>query len=477
MIYSVAYPVVQFVSAPDPDADVRLDLNSDFGLAKCSLNADGFSLGAPVLNGEPGSVGGSWGYRGLTLVPRITGPKAAALDLLSLLAREQMRATNWLHIRLDALTPSRWIQTYKSPPQALSLDEVDVEGRNPDAWQTELTLTADPFALCERITLGPYTVTQSPDGDHPMGVVLPAIEGDAATALRVEITCPGAVLPAAQWLVGCVSGETTMTDPVVELGTGDIFTDSDPSNGVDVTDADYFGGSYYEMTIPAGQGLISRLTAGSFPALPTGVYKVLLRVEVDGDQPSGREFLFGLEQDASGVVSPAVPVSGLPTSALPWVNQFWVDLGDFTFPRGVPPLPADTEVVTLASGLKLHVGLSDAAEGVLNLDVIKLIPVGGPTVSSANMLLFDGHRSTGAATVVDGDDEVRWSYLPSNGHLLNDEGALHGGRFPVADPAAAQNLLVVMAMLCTWESATSNATEVGTDVEVTVSYHPRKLHL
>jgi hypothetical protein len=479
--YSVAYPVAQFVSAPDVDADVRFDLNSDFGDAKCTLNADGFSLGAPTLDGDPTAVGAVYGERTLTLTPRLTGTKGAVLTALTGLSRELLRSENWFLFQLDEHSPRLWFKLYRSPPQPLSLDEVDVEGRNPDVWTVSLSLVADAMALGEWETIPAATITQAPSGTNPLCYSLPAIKGDAPTYLRVSLTpqADSTAMYGSAWLVGCVAGD----DPaltVVDIGTDDVVEDttntSDP-----ITDADYFGGSYRQTSLPLANTLATRIL-GTLPALAPGQYKALLR---SGFSTPNAGLMYRLLRDPNDFGHAATLVTGDTPAAES--RLFWVDLGESSFPFGVDPtLPFTVDMA--GAYFELEIGAVDGAEVDVDLDAFVFIPVGGPGITSSTMMVVRTRSAPplilkplggGVEGVFEGDAEGYWSRDTATDLVLNGAPIISGG-FPIADPAAANNLLVVIAMENGWtaaEEAPPWITTLDTECTVEVSYRPRYLYV
>jgi hypothetical protein len=167
----------------------------------------------------------------------------------------------------------------------------------PDTWKITVPLVADAFAYGARVAMSTAQVVQSPaDLTGPtrtaMRVVLPAIKGDAPTPLRVVLT-PAATSAAginAAWLVGCLTGLASMSDPVVDIGLGDGLT-AGAGTATGSSNTAFFSGSYRAVTISAGANFLQRLS-GNLSAVPAGRYKVLLRYEVDSDPSANKTYLF-----------------------------------------------------------------------------------------------------------------------------------------------------------------------------------------
>lgn len=207
------YPIVQFVSAPEPDATVRFDFqNADPAAdAETVVLAEDFSLGAPQLMGEPGEGGRYMEPRSMFLPAQIKGAKALALRVQQRLAREVLRKDNWLHVRLNADSPSVWMKTFQSQPNPLNFDMVQVDGPNDsrdDYWRIPVSLDAEPLAQGELVThdLGPVATNPFATHDQPGSVLLPAIRGDAPTPLDVLVEGPTSGMQAIRnLLVGSLS--------------------------------------------------------------------------------------------------------------------------------------------------------------------------------------------------------------------------------------------------------------------------------
>lgn len=488
-----SYPRVVLVDAPTFSANVRFDLNSVFGSAICLTNSDGFSLGAPTLDVEPGAVGGTYGYRSITLTPRIEGPKAPALSLLAALNRELLRWENWLLVQLDELTEPVWFHIYQSPPSALSLDEVYVDDfrRQDDAWQTTLNLTADAFALGERITFDPIAVTQSSDGSHPLACVLPAIKGDASTPLRVRVETANSQPDLITWLLSSVSVTDVVADPILNIGFGDGLTNHVGTHTPDSSSA-YYGGSYRQVDVSAidapnsPRSFAERLT-GPFPTVPEGKYKVMLRYEADAT-PGQPPITYTLQlqiTDASGNIAGPVqtqiiyPNGGVTTGG---TFQGWADLGNFTLPSGYPT-PSDITAPLAPSQFSLRIGTQGNVPGTLRLDALKLIPVDGRNVVEASSLfatLIGRTLSGDMAGTWDGETESFWLQHRSSQVVYPSLPSMRGG-FPTANPAAASNVLEVIAVsgppTGVLPGELDKPTSTGAVASVTVSYQPRYLHL
>lgn len=476
----MTWPRVRFMAAPSSIAAVRYDCN-DLQAAAPRRVVE-FDPGVPTLQGDPDSIGQQWGFRSPSLVQRVKGTKAQALAALSALSKEQLRRTNWVMFQLSADTAPVWFKTYRTGYEPLSLERVDVDktsgrqGRTPDAWEIRVPLVADAFTYGERVTASAVTVGSSLSATNPLQFALPALKGDASTALRVTLT-PGTGDVRGVRLV-CVCGDDTVVAPVVDIGSSDGFT-AGTGTAAGTTSTAALGGSWRVVTIAAGSNnLLQRLSGTVTP--PAGRYKVLAKVEAtpqNSSTPNRYSFAFG---QAVATVATYGTTSMVDTPAFDGTTadtfRGWVDLGEFTFPRNVTT-PVDLAATQPPTTWYLKVGTPAGTAGTVRLDALKLIPVDGPTIRATTLLRTTLANSayyllSSAAYAMnwDGDTETTWKHTVSTGALLGDEPVyIQTGAYLVADPAAAQNLLITLP--------DGNASSATGTWSVVVSYYPRYLHL
>jgi hypothetical protein len=501
----VSYPLGRLVAAPDPAAAILYDFNDRDADAERWIEAQGFTLGVPTLEGDPDAVGVTYGYRQPGLSHKIKGSKQDALAALSALSRQLLRqSTGWLMVQLDNATKPGWLRIYRSGFEALSLERVYVDVKDgdpvalPDTWQIPLSFVADPFVYGERITLALETVTSTLfAAENPMQVVLPPIKGDAPTAVRVKVTPQAISGGADKWLLGVAAGALSLSAPAIDIGYGDVFTAGD-GTAAGVVDVVYPGSSYREVTIDAGTpNLLTRLE-GAMPDHPdVGQYKALLWCEAEPVNSTTRQtYSIRLGQTLNAEFSTSYTVYGdtvtvetpfqpSSTTALDFVG--WVDLGEISLPFGNAGFALDGGESYAAPRLDLQIGTRDGTAGTVRIAALKLVPVGGPWVDATTLMkttidapnagpsvprrdFFDGRL----ATTWDGDDERAWQVVLASGNLTDFSPALAGG-FPVADPAAPTNLLVVFPLergRNNGDSPLQNDSTWG----VEASYHPLFLH-
>lgn len=481
----------QFVDGPSTTATLRYDFFVNAPSCHAHLlNEGGLSLGSPAWSGEPQGVGGRYDYRRIQFIQRVEGTKVVALARLSALAKELQRDTNWLKIQFAGSLTAFYYKTYKTDPGELRLDYVETS----QAWDITVTLVAESLAYGARVTIPTAQVIQAPaDLAGPtrtaMRVVLPTIKGDAPTPLRVSVTPAaspannlGSVAPSvASWLVGCLSGSATMADPVFDGNS--VFTGISGFGG-NTADATYFGGGYNTVTVGAATpNLLTRFSVLLPNTVPQGRYKTLLRCRFTAG--AATSLLFRMRTGPNGIIGASTPNPAvtIDTAATDTGRNFWVDLGEISVPFGINP-PSDGGGTQVQGVFWVDIGTASGAASSVNVDAVKLIPVDGPNVTQTTLLRAVG-PANGASVphnavfgTFDGGLESYWPRVTSSGVYFEGSPALRG-YFPVADPAAAQNVLIVMALDSGpgSASATSYITALNAQSAVDVSYYPRYLHV
>lgn len=477
----MTFPLVRLVDAPDPSATVRYDFSDAGALAPRRVRADSFTLGAPSLDSAVDAVSPLYGPRSLGFDHQIEGLEADADAALAVISRELLRPSNWLLIQRTAFSRPTWWRLYATGPGALSWDRVYVDtssgdpGSLPSTWVLPVTLTAENFGYGERITLGPYTVTQNITATHPMRVTLPTIHGDAPTALRVALT-NGAVasFEGSEILLGCTSGTADLAVETFDIGTGDGLSTVTGTSGPN-PDAAYMGGEYRTVTVApddggSGSSIAKRLSGFTLPLW--GRYKVQVRCEAD-TAADLTTYLFRL-----GTSGPLIPWEVGQDGFGATTAQGWVDLGEATFPAGLD-VPPDVVATPHDAPFELWVGTGGNVAGEVRLDAIQFIPIGGRAVESASLALtkFVADFAPDHSAVWDGDTETVW-LVSDLGEFVDAHAEVSGG-FAVANPASDQNVLVVVGTRMNGLAADSTDYLTGTGAisTVTPSYHPRLLHL
>lgn len=477
-----SFPLVKYVDSPSTTATVRYDFNDQ--AATPSKKVTEFDPGVPTLEGDPDAVGQQWGFRTPSITHTIRGTKAQAMAALAAVSREQLRRTNWLLFQPSAAQQPVWFKTYRTGYQPITLDRVYVrvdgggQAPVPDTWKITVPLVADAFTYGARVNaVVGATLTMNSTTANPMRYVLPAIKGDAPTGLRVTVTStPASYSTPETWLLGCIAGDATMVDPFNEIGLADGFTAPGGSGtAAGTASAAYSGGSYRAVTIGAATpNLIERLN-GQHTGLASGRYKVLLRAELDGTV-AGKTYLLQYVQKNSITLAPYPGLSVSIAVPASQIFQGWADLGDFTFPLGNAPAPSGIASL-FPPPFGLRIGTSDGSAGTARIDAFKFIPVDGNNISSAKILKTTYPISPLRTSIYDTDLESIWQLDITPAFL--EAASSNAGAFPMADPAAAQNVLHLIPMTTnpTALGATGYHASVATTATLDVSYHPRYLHV
>lgn len=435
----MTWPRFQFTTGPSDDAAVRLDLNAEgIQMADSRVLVDGFGLGMPELDGEPGARGRAWGPRTAALPWKVTGSKQAAIAVLGLLARELAREENWLRTQLSPQSAPRWLRTYAASAEQVSLDQVYWDAES-DTWRTTLSVPADPFALGPRVDLDPVTITNSPlTGAHPMQLELPPVLG--------EVPAPALVVLEKTAAGGMLGPLVAVTDQATTVHAASSWG---PAVGAAVTAAGYLAGSYR----PTTGDLAEWTVVGTWEpgVLPQGRRRVLVRV--------------GATAGAGAVLLRAV-VGGLviPPVLVQCTDQVrWVDLGSLPY-----PMP-DDDGLGAAPAVPVVIAARRARPGgELRLDNRLMLIDGAWDADLLKLTARDG--GTGPVRVAVNADARRARAVIADAAVPPPAAA---GGWPHLHPGRANHLLVAqnvdpLPLAGRHDDAASTTT-------VRVSYQPRYL--
>lgn len=438
------WPSMRFCDAPSRNAETRFDLNANGIGYSATLMKDGFALGMPVLSGEPGGRGRVWSGRSLSLPLEVVGAKSDVRRRLERVARELMRAENWLEWQLDADSAPRWFRTYAAAPSPLSLTQVYTR-RGVDVWGTTLSAPADPFAVGEPITLGPFTVTNAPDaGTYPMLLDLGDVEGEAPAPATVVIS---------------KSTSGPMLGPAVAVTSTPATTFTPDSWGsavaAAVTDANFIGGSYRPTT-----GTIDDWTtvAAFTPTdLTYGRWSTLLRVSGSSDAGS---IALRWKVSATGVAS---QVYSTPVVVPVHQQRRWVTAGEVPWPLvdGTALGVTGTTVLTLQAK-RIQSG------GELRFDNRLTMLSAAP---ESSLLRLEPDAVSGASSAVLIDAEARRVAAAVGGAPTRAPGV--AGGWPHLSPTRENHLWVAQNLDPTFSTGVHDA-HTSTS-EVTITYRPRYL--
>lgn len=438
------WPSMRFCDGPSMGAATRYDLNANGIGYSGRLLKDGFALGMPTLSGEAGGRGRVWSDRVLSLPLEVEGSKAQVRTRLERVARELMREDNWLEWQLDADSDPRWFHTYATAPAPLALTLVTNQRAN-SVWGSTLSAAADPFAVGAEVTLGPYTVTNSPiSGTYAMSVPLETAEGEAPAPLTVLIS-----KAAAGPMLGAAVAVTP--DPATVFAAGSWGG----AVGAAVTDANYLAGSYR----PTTGALSGWTTVATFtPAdIAFGRYRTLLRLSGSSDAGS---ISLRWKVSASGVAS---QVYSTPVVVPVHLQRRWVSAGEVPFPL----IDGSALGVTGGTVLTLEAKRIQAG-GELWLDN-RLIML--PADPGSTLLRTEPDAVSGASSALLIDAEARKAAASVAGSPVRAPGV--AGGWPYLSPREENYLWVAQTLDPTFSTGVHDSPSSTTSV--TVTYRPRYL--
>lgn len=471
----MAYPLVKFTATPAAAASVRFDFNVDSGTMKTYPDADAFDLGGVQLEGDPDALSVEYGLRTITFDLVVEGTHAQALAQQAAVARELLRAENWLMYQQDASSNPVWFKTFRAEPGSLSFERVD-NARTRNTWVIGVTLHAEPFAYGERVTLGAVTVNNNPaSGTNPCSWTTATILGDAPAPCRVQVNPSNSgAMPGYRWMISHAALGAAYTPVFWQIGGSDGWT-AGTGTSASTADAAFSGGSYRAVNA-SFTSMFTRIS-GNAPSTPTrGRYKVLLRF-ARTDTSAVWEFAFGQNVGANYIMGDTVTSSDSNQTSS-WAT--WVDLGEFSFPRGVGQVPDDMAATPITPNIALQARQVFGSGTEIRLDCIALIPVdiAGQVQGSTMFTEFTrtGIDSSGGLGVWDSDEEAFWAFNSSSG-LYTPMPAIEGG-FPTLVPGATNVFHLLQQVNGNDPFFGEDATDsISVSTSVVLSYHPRWLYI
>lgn len=475
------YPMFRFVSGPKASAEVRHDFSASTTVTiggtthrvRTKVLEEGWSIGAPTLEGDVDGVGVEYGERTLTVTQCIAGPKAAALQAQSRLAREILRDRNWLMFQLAEGTQPVWFRTYRAEPGDLSFDLVNTVSTS-DHWHITVTVPAEPFAYGAEITLPPVTINNNPAATtNPCAATLPAVIGDAPAPARIEVNPSNPVyMNGYRWMLSLHAGKAAVPPVLWQLGADGFTLGADVTT---VTNVAYSGGSARSVSFATQSDLVTRLSGVAPASLPRGRYKVMLRL-ARTDTASRFTARFGTNVGL-GLYQFGETVTMDRASSTAAGHATWLDLGDFSFPVA-SAVPYGEEGFAYAPNVSLQIGRV-AGGGNAHLDAILLVPLEVADTAETNTLFSHFHAGgifiDGGRGVWDGDVEGFWAFTQFGALATIPPPEMVGG-FPRLAPGAVNQLTLLQQVNGQRSVFGDDASDLLTaSTAVTVSYHPRFL--
>lgn len=439
-------PLLRFVETPTEASVVRLDINDVGATVDVRTLHDGFSLGMPELGGQPGRQGRKLGLRTLALPMAVEGPRTAALAAHRALAREAMR-DGWIQWQLDASTKPVWFRVYASTPEPVSFERVRRD-RDRDSWGFKLSLQADGPGVGEVVTLGPFTVTNSPlAGAHAMQVALPEIEGDVPAQANVRVAKAG-------WSAAPAVG--SMPTPMASFAATTWANVTGPT--ADSAFLDPAG--YRTFTQPPVAGYVTTATFDPTGLAP-GRYSTMLRLR---GSATGSRFLARWKVLSEGATS-SIYSEPFPIASTP--NLRWVNGGDIPWPLidgGSLGIPAE-------SRLQLSIWQLSGTDSLRLDDCVLLTPaaVGRSTGTMLRMRADTPKAGTTEFNLLVSGDERR-TVLSSTAAIQRPPTT--EGVWPILRPGEANHIFLAQTIA---PADLSFNDDKASTAQVTVTYRPRFL--
>lgn len=457
---------LKFVDAPETTATVRMDLNNPTG--GVYLANDGLDLGVPEFLGEPGGIGGEYGFRQITMTLRVVGTLAVATQAQSDIGRELARQTNWLLVQPSGGVPV-WFKTYLSNPGALNLRLIE-QG----VWDLVLTVDADPFAVGVLQTQT-VTISNNPANANGLVATLGSIVGDYPAPAIIDFP----------------AGTTTYIQPYLSVfplefslassawfWQGETATTSNSGQNITTGGTGYSGSGYANLTITPGTSTaLARRFSYTVTAPYAGRWKLFARVGTPAVATSSTSWtVVGAGEACSVPNTTTYSTLGTAFAAL-------VELGTYTFPKGNLPSSKPYTLDTAVVGIDIAgaaVGGTTNAE--IRIDYIIAIPIDLPLDSSrgsAYTLRFrEQTKSRGNVVLrLNGENgsvsEInagKYGVSPGNGPELP------AGSFPVLTPGA-KNMLTLLTRRGLDTTPGFYNDVITTSTALSISYRPQWLHV
>lgn len=451
---------LRFVATPDVDAAVRLDL-ADVAMGAWTAR-DGITLSPPEFRGEPGGVGGEYDYRSLTLSLRlVTDDPLAAGAWQAKLARELMRAENWLQYQASVDSPPRWFHCYQSSP-----GDIGVRFAEQGVWDITVPLIADPMALGEVVTVndGPMVVGNDP-ATGGLAIALPDIKGDAPAPLNIDIA-PG-VTNYVQPLIAVYATDTPGSLPFWQAETWTYA-----SGTTTVTGATYSGGSAARATLPSGAARpSSRVVTGDIMVPFAGRWEVFARIAFANGVSTGT-----VVADVSGAGSAAASTSTVRIE--PTNTGRLVSLGTYIFPKGNMPSARPYTLGTGSVGVDFFGENGSAGTVTFDVDYIVAVPIDLPLdqVQPPRRLKFTQQSRTKGDATLRLDAESETVQVVSSGAHVQTNPEVPAGAFPSVVPGAS-NVFIFMPRRGSSVDTGYYRDRISDTTTLTLTYRPRFLFL
>lgn len=435
-------PIYRFVDAIDASPTTLLDLDDQSPLTVTSASTSPprrrvSSFGSSARDGDVLSQK-SYADRTLTILLKF---KYGAT------AEEQSETIQKIGRLLDDGAWLWWQHDGKIEPvfYRTKYGDIDVDDVILDETpqrRVTLTITAEPFAYGLPET-GTVTINNDPTHvTNPMSCVFPAVKGDVATPLALELP----PLDKSMYSVttsddytGLIFGQPTAA------GTPAGWTRTDG-----LADSDAVGGTTFRGVKASGS--LGQAVAVDLLLTPPGDWRLLVRA---------RSTVVGATMFSTGYVSPATP-----TPIADGVGYVWHDLGVNRFPQQsiaqsqelpglVTPGPTTTDLLLI-----LEIA---GTSGEIRIDCVLLVPAGLDDAEVSTLLMTSGAAIQGA-TEIDSLNEICFGYYLSHSRLIPCAGG-----FPRVLPGSENHLTILPRIY-------PDPDDLGAALTVDWMYYPRYLY-
>jgi hypothetical protein len=488
-----AYPIVRFVNSIAASPTIDLDLHNGNPF---TIDADDFTVGAPAYSGDPLSIGLKWGYRTLTMTPKVWGSNTVALTAYSALAK-QITQDNLLMLQWDGASPPVFFKTYKTQPSELDMTNVFTDD-DVSFYKLSVTLTADhaAYGLPES---GSFTISNDPaSGTNKCFYRWPVpVLGDLETPLYLEAATSDVRGQNRLWTSQALLGASQTTPVLVQANTlthgGAVAGGVAPVGTlVDNTgDAAMAGGNYTRYTGSASDdGSVAPISLlyglNLLPGTLVGDYRVLMRIRCGA---AADVWSFSIAQIAGTSPNYALYTGDIVSYVRDTTGPHWLDMQTiFRFPFGAPPVDPigvfDTAYTNPGLSFAVMMNSDAVAAKTLDIDCLLFVPV-GLDQAVATRYATTAYDKSGSLTTA----KAAWNGPNDTRYLIDGSGNYSPSIAPKADGGlptlvpGMDNSLHYFQHVGTGvndprTSGTTGTNDVLTNsTVVTWKYWPRYLHL
>lgn len=305
-------------------------------------------------------------------------------------------------------------------------------------------------------------------------IVLPTILGDAPSPLRLQVDPSFTNAGDGYRFMFSLHAAATEPLPVVwQVGGTDGFT-AGTDTAASSADATMSGGTRRVVSFATDASMVTRISGQVPNALPLGTYKILVRV---ARSDTNSTFAVRLGQFVGLIYFYGDTVTMDRATSTGAGHATWLDLGEFTHPRG-HVTPDGVTGAGFAPTISLQ-AQRISGSGSLYLDAFLAVPIEVPDTVESRTLFSEfptiGIGNSTGYGVFDGDSELVYGYN-SIGFAESGFTAELNGSFPRAVPGAS-NVLHFLQQVNAAKPFFGNDTadSIAFTTSIIASYYPRWL--